>query len=1192
VPAIIPGPLHNLQRRWRRGRNRGSTRVTHTRNHTVLPCSSCLVQVNVQVQNDKQCAKHGEHRCCSQIFHTASGELDVSDEGSHTGVVFSMYHSASENGDRSEAVPKIFFALLATCRFLSTSAPAACRSFPRKAFLTYLFLLPVTAVQAQVDAVDREFKRADSLSLRAEYDAALLAFQRLHEALRDSPRRNLFYLSSARIVDTYARMTRFATADSLLLILEPAVRADLGERSKVMADVYRLAGYVRAYQYRYDEAIDYDMRGLAIWRELYPLDSLSHASFQFNLGITYLRKGEAARAREWLLQAAQRQLGHGQVAAAAFASTLQSLGEAEEHLGNLQGCIAMLEQSLRILDSAGMGGSAVGVLGRHQLAVVLRKAGRLEEGLARERSALELARKIYPEQHLNIAGPLAQLGDYCVLFGDFDAATPYYGEAHDIYVALNGTDHASTYGVERKLARLSLLRGNADTAVILYRRVMAAQMKNYGAATPVITSLLCEAGEAFLAAGDARGALQLYARALSLLPAADLMSRADASLGAGNAYNALGRLDSAETWLLQALVLQDSAGAENPELRSATHEAIGNLRVKEGNYAAAIARYESALTALGPAAAQRTQAVRLLLAEAGILRRESTPGREGIARRREALMLYDSAAAAIARGRESYRSEGSKLSAQAELESLCAQGFALAESLLKQTGQRVYREKALAFAERSRAGVLLESLERSGRVKEAMTIPGSRVDTLRLRAAQRERLIDWTARYGDRQAVPALREGLVGIYNAIAACEDSLARTHAGQTALSPRVRIASVTDIQAVLEPGSCMIQFARGPVNLAAFVIGRESFRLIALGKSGPADSLAGDLRRALRTLDRSRYLSAARVLYNRIIAPLAPSLHGFRHLVIVPTGALSYVPFEALIAPDAPGSSGTAPSADRQSPRYLVRDFDISYSVSGTLYCRNRERPGSDAHRGMTFAGFAPVFRTENAVGNKQQHQYIAQLDPLATRSITVDGKQFTELPWSEEEIRAIGDMVAARGGSSSCNVEGDATEDRFKASAAGAGILHIATHGFIDEDNPALSALLFSPSREPASAEDGVLYAGEVYDMHLSADLVVLSSCESGVGRMAPGEGILAMSRGFLSAGARSIAYSLWKVNDRLTGVLMQEFYRHILRGEGYASALSNAKRTMIRNNATANPYFWAGFVLLGDGAASRTLNFPK
>ena len=149
-------------------------------------------------------------------------------------------------------------------------------------------------------------------------------------------------------------------------------------------------------------------------------------------------------------------------------------------------------------------------------------------------------------------------------------------------------------------------------------------------------------------------------------------------------------------------------------------------------------------------------------------------------------------------------------------------------------------------------------------------------------------------------------------------------------------------------------------------------------------------------------------------------------------------------------------------------------------------------------------------------------------------------------------------------------GAATEGRLKS----AGLeryryVHLATHGLVDEEHPALSKLLLAP--EPGSPEDSVLYLGESYGLHLNADLVVLSACDTGRGRVARGEGIIGFTRGFLYAGAESLLVSLWPVGDAASSQLVVDFYRELLAGRPKAQALRQAKlRTLGRNPSTPSP----------------------
>jgi CHAT domain-containing protein len=132
--------------------------------------------------------------------------------------------------------------------------------------------------------------------------------------------------------------------------------------------------------------------------------------------------------------------------------------------------------------------------------------------------------------------------------------------------------------------------------------------------------------------------------------------------------------------------------------------------------------------------------------------------------------------------------------------------------------------------------------------------------------------------------------------------------------------------------------------------------------------------------------------------------------------------------------------------------------------------------------------------------------------------------------------------------------------------------------VNYENPQLSALACYQSE---SETDGLLFANEIQMQDLQADLVILSSCESGIGQLVTGEGLIALNRSFIYAGANNVLFSLWKVNDEYTSGLMIDFYTSYIKNESYTKALRQAKLKMLQNPTTANPRYWAAFVLIGD-----------
>jgi CHAT domain-containing protein len=230
---------------------------------------------------------------------------------------------------------------------------------------------------------------------------------------------------------------------------------------------------------------------------------------------------------------------------------------------------------------------------------------------------------------------------------------------------------------------------------------------------------------------------------------------------------------------------------------------------------------------------------------------------------------------------------------------------------------------------------------------------------------------------------------------------------------------------------------------------------------------------------------------------------------------------------------------------------------------------------------FIGFAPVFADEEGALDlwlSKAAGYVKSL--LNFRSVTVDGKKFNALKYSEDEVKAIAALFDRKNSSGLGFYHGDASEVNFKANAGRHKYVHVATHGLIHEEKPELSGLIFARPEDSSSSEDGILYSAECYNLDLDADLVVLSSCESGAGQLLRGEGLLVLARGFLYSGARNIVHSLWKIDDKHTSQLMVELYKNILEGRNYPQALRQAKLKLIENEATAFPASWSSFVLIG------------
>ncbi len=328
-----------------------------------------------------------------------------------------------------------------------------------------------------------------------------------------------------------------------------------------------------------------------------------------------------------------------------------------------------------------------------------------------------------------------------------------------------------------------------------------------------------------------------------------------------------------------------------------------------------------------------------------------------------------------------------------------------------------------------------------------------------------------------------------------------------------------------------------------------------------------------------------SNAMELYKKLINPVSSELSGKKRLLIIPDKFLLYLPFEALI------NKTNKPLKEKNVPDYLVTHFDIVYNYSAAFAFNHKEmnddKVTSYDNTTADFIGFAPVFQnTSNEVKIFASNDTLSKFY-AALRSVTIDGKNYKPLINTEQEVVNIVNLFTNKGLKGIGFLHNYASVNNFKKEIGHYRYVHIATHGISNDEYPALSGLVFAPENTDSSVaidpekNAGVLFTGEIYDLKLNAELVVLSSCESGTGKLIKGEGLMSLTRGFIYAGVPKIVYSLWKVDDKSTCDLMTQFYKELLENNSTEKALRDAKLKLLNNPATSSPRYWAAFELLGN-----------
>jgi CHAT domain-containing protein len=493
-------------------------------------------------------------------------------------------------------------------------------------------------------------------------------------------------------------------------------------------------------------------------------------------------------------------------------------------------------------------------------------------------------------------------------------------------------------------------------------------------------------------------------------------------------------------------------------------------------------------------------------------------------------------------------------------------------SLHARTADERYTHMALRTDERRRARTIGELLagaeiEPAGDDDQRLVERRALYDRLAEFARERDAVLeqDLSADEQAERLAPLLSE-LAAVEHSINLLEIELARTsHAltGVRAGEP----PSVAELQSALDADSVLLQYALGTKRSHVWAMTRERLVAVELADRETIEAAAHEALAALSSPSAGVPRARLEVLASLIIEPVAAELDKPR-LLLALDGALQYIPFAALPTPGRGSDAATLLDA------HEVVELP-SMSVLMTLRARADGR-----HPSRTLAVFAdPVVES----GDSRFERPAAAAEPRfaaldARFSVAPDLHRLPSTGWEAEAIAGLVDepeRLVARGFDASLKTLRETDLGAFR-------YLHFATHGLIDSRYPALSALSLSTYDESGVPREGFLRLHDIYGLDIRADLVVLSACETALGRQVRGEGLVGLTQGFLSAGANGVVASLWQVPDRATAELMARLYEHLLDdGDRPAEALRKAQLSMAAQRRWSHPYYWSGFVLLGD-----------
>jgi len=944
-------------------------------------------------------------------------------------------------------------------------------------------------------------------------------------------------------------------------------------------------------QGRYDEALSLEERALRIREEALGPDHPNVAICLNNLGELYSAKGDYARAEplhKRSLAILEKVLGrdHPNVA-----TSLHNLALLYSAKGDYARAEPLHQRSLAINEKALGPGHPNVALSLTHLASLYRKKGDYARAEPLHLRGLALVEKALGPNHPALGPSLNNLAQLYLNKGDYARAEPLYRRALALLEKALGPNHPDVAHPLDGLARLYEIKGDYARAEPLFVRALSIAEKALGPDHPAVATSLNNLAWLYDTKGDLARAEPLYQRALAIQEkalGADHPAVATSLNNLARLYYAKGDFAPAELLHRRALAIREKVlGPDHPAVANSLNN-LARLYETKRDLARAEPLYERALAIQEKALGPDHPVVATSLNNLAVLYVAQNRLPQAVTAARRATDIEDRGAAAVL-------TTGSEEQKRLYMSTLAGQ-----------TDWDISLHMQHAPADPGAARLALTVLlRRKGRVLDAIA---DSLAALRLSLApdDRDLLARLTSVYS--QLATQISRGPGGAspehYR-----RDLAALAHARQkleAAVSQRSapfraehRPVTLPEVQAKIPDGAALVEISRyrpfdpraegrrsswGKPRYVAYVLRRAGEpTFVDLGEAAPLDAAVDALRRALGDHDRTHDPKpAARALDALLMQPIRELLGETRWVFLSPDGPLHLIPFGALV--------------DEQG-HYLVERYLFSYLTTG----RDLLRFGGEH---LDPVG-APLVLANPAFGDSSAIKH-AEATHRGLRSIDMVTRPLPSLESTVEEARTIARLFPG----SRVLLGADATEEAVKAAQA-PRLLHLATHGFFLPEQPVSEVLLAGPGAEPTAEEraallqrenpllrsgialagfnqrqsaedDGVLTALEVAGLDLyGTRLVVLSTCESGVGEAISGEGVYGLRRALTMAGSETQVMSLWQVDTGRTRRLMQAYYQRLQGGAGRSEAMREVQLAMLSDSKTAHPNLWASFIVSGE-----------
>ncbi len=901
-----------------------------------------------------------------------------------------------------------------------------------------------------------------------------------------------------------------------------------------------------------------------------------------------------------------------------LAENYNELGLIYTRLGAYDSALNYFEKSLEIKEKSSEVEPNALLENFNNLGIVLNKKGDYKKAISYFEKGSQLSDKRAANEDLLVQN-LNNLGIVYDKIEEYDLALESFNKALEIKkekFSDKDSELASSYS---DIGIIEQKKSNYNKALINFNKALEINKFNFGESNETVAKNYSQIGKAMDEWGKAEDAIQYYQKSLEVKK----KIKAENDLGIAATYYELGVLyqktnnyDEALAALEQSLKIKKSNLGEEDLTIASDYEVIGNIYADKDDFTEAISFMDKALVVKRKYLGNKHNEVAKSLNDIGTIysktknydkaldyfqralianvsdfqntNPKSNPSEEQTLNKIQLSEILNNKAKTLYDLYEQNETKDEELIHTSLLtfdqsldviEKLSVKVASPAEyKLVKDYSHRMYNDainiaaktnkiKAFEYSERNKSTIMLSSIYTSKQLKFS-NVP----DSLQYTESNINKDISLLNKYIEHE-----KSKLNPDYDKIDFWQKELSILQIEYTQLLKYlsenhsdyynfINNSDVMDVETIqseyLRKKQALINYKLTDTLLYIFITTHDLFEVVSMPFKDIARQNIQDYKSALTNSDFGhhtmddfhRFTDAAYKLYQSLIQPIEKFIKN-KSLIILPDESLNYISFDALL------SSPASNQSDYRSLDYLIKKYPLSYSSLSATYLfkfrKTQNRKGKDE-----ILAFAPDYSKFSTKGTFQQ----VDLSPL---------------PGAEEEIKNISRYLPTQ------IFTGDqATKENFLQYSGKYNLLHLAMHTMILDNQPMYSQLAFTPVSD--SLKSNFLNVYEIFDLRLNADMAVLSACNTGLGALKNGEGLISLSGGFLYAGVPSIIVTLWPVRDQSSALLMDEFYHQLSKGKSKDLALQKAKTKYLFDSDAmkVHPYYWAGYIHLGDTRAIR------